>query len=87
MYYKEHVYRPTQRMLRAIEGTLAITLLGRNLKEGYKSLFANKFSCAESILVFRAKAAVEDALRQRIAAQLRQKNVSELVDLARQLSN
>jgi hypothetical protein len=33
------------------------------------------------------KAAVEDVLRQRIKAQLRQKNVSELVDLSRRLSN
>jgi hypothetical protein len=34
-----------------------------------------------------AKAALADVLRQRIAAQLRQKNVSELVDLSRQLGN
>jgi hypothetical protein len=34
-----------------------------------------------------AKAAVTDALRQRIAAQLRQKNVSELVDLSRRLGS
>jgi hypothetical protein len=33
------------------------------------------------------KAALADVLRERIVAQLRQKNVSELVDLSRRLGN